>query len=70
MSTNDKYTLTIVRSGNLLSLWGWEVYRNGKPLPARLCDDGFEFKRTARLAGTAALLRFLSDLVHEESNPD
>jgi hypothetical protein len=70
MSTNDEYTLTIVQSRTPLSPWGWEVYRNGKPLPARLRVSGFKSKHAARLAGTAALQRFLSDLRHEESKPD
>jgi hypothetical protein len=66
----DEYTLTIVQSRNPLSPWGWEVYRNEEPLPARLRASGFKSKHAARLAGTAALQRLLSDLRHEEVEPD
>jgi hypothetical protein len=67
---NQQYTVEIVRSGNLLSPWGWEIYRNGKPLPARLLDSGFKSERTAKLASNVALREFLSGLAREETKPD
>jgi hypothetical protein len=70
MSRNDRYTVATVRSGSSFSSWGCEVYRNGKPLPARLWDSGFKSEHTAKLAGNAALREFLSDLAREENKPD
>jgi hypothetical protein len=67
---NEQYALAIARSGNSFSPWGWEIYRNGKPLPARLRNGGFKSEHTAKLAGNAALREFLSGLAREESMPD
>jgi len=70
MSKNDHYTLVIARSGKSPSPWGWEIYRNERPLPARLLSNGFKSEYTATLSGNAALREFLSTLAHEESRPD
>jgi hypothetical protein len=50
--------------------WGWEIYRDGKPLPARLHESGFRTEHTATLAGKVALRDFLEGLALEESKAD
>ena len=47
--------------------WNWEIYRDGKPLPARLWEDRFKSEYTATLAGRVALPDFLAGLAEEES---
>jgi hypothetical protein len=37
------------------SIWDWEVYRDGKPLPARLQGSGLRSEVAAKGAGNAAL---------------
>jgi hypothetical protein len=61
------YTVRVYRTGkSLLSPWGWEVYCDRKPLPARLKDDGFMSEYVARRAGNAALRGFLTALAQEQ----
>jgi hypothetical protein len=68
----DRYTLVVTarRSGIHLRPWGWEIYRNGEPLPARFREDGFKSEYTATLAGKVALQAFLAGLTHEENKAD
>jgi hypothetical protein len=71
MSGNDVYTVVVARSGrSLLSLWAWEIYRNGKPLPARLSKGGYKSEHNANRGGVAALREFKSALEREESKDD
>ena len=59
------YHLVVVRHGP--SLWGWELYRNGEPLPARLRDGFFASKSAAAAAGRAAIRAFLEALDQERN---
>jgi hypothetical protein len=69
MARNQQYTVVVVRSGSSLRPWEWEIYRDGKPLPARLSETGFRSEHTAKLAGNVALRDFLSGLAQEETKP-
>jgi hypothetical protein len=53
----DRYTLVVSARADRAHArpWGWEIYRNGEPLPARLRADGFKSEYPATLAGRAAL---------------
>jgi hypothetical protein len=65
------YTLVVYRTGrSLLSAWGWEVYREGKPLPARLRRDGFRSELNATRSGNAALREFLLARAREQGAPE
>jgi hypothetical protein len=68
----DRYTLVVTprRSGINPRPWGWEIYRDGQPLPARLRESGFRTEHTATLAGKVVLRDFLAGLAHEESKAD
>jgi hypothetical protein len=68
----DRYTLVVTprRSGISPRPWGWEIYRNGQPIPARLRESGFRTEHTATLAGKVVLRDFLAGLAHEESKAD
>jgi hypothetical protein len=71
MSEGDRYTL-VVRArlaGNHPKPWGWEIRRDGQPLPARVREVGFRTEHTATLAGKVALRDFLEALAREESAP-
>ena len=48
--------------------WGWEIYRDGQPLPARLRSGGGRYVRNAAYAaGGEALRKFLADLDREQN---
>jgi hypothetical protein len=47
--------------------WASEVYRDGKPLPVRLRENGFKTEHTATLAAKVALRDFLSGLAEEQA---
>jgi hypothetical protein len=65
------YTVLVYRTvKSLLSPWSWEVYRDGKPLPARLMEDGFRSEYAATRSGKAALREFLSALAREQDTPE
>jgi hypothetical protein len=49
--------------------WGWELCRDGEPLPARIQESGFKTEHTATLAGKVALRDFLSGLAQEQTKP-
>ena len=42
--------------------WGWEVYRDGRPLPVRLRGDNYTSVENAKRAGAKALREFLAGL--------
>jgi hypothetical protein len=46
--------------------WGWEICRDGDPLPARLREEGLKTEHTATMAGRVALRDFLQGLAEEE----
>jgi Recombinase len=58
------YHLVVVRHGP--SLWGWEVYRKGEPLPIRLRNGNYQSNSTARAAGRVALIEFLRALEQDQ----
>jgi hypothetical protein len=62
----DTYTVNVVRSDS----WEWEIHRGGKPLPARLREDGYKTERAAKSAGKAALQDFLLGLAQERAKRD
>jgi hypothetical protein len=66
-----RYTLLVRARGspNHPKPWGWEICRDGEPLPARLRDKGFTSEYTATAAGKAALRYFLAALAEEERKP-
>jgi hypothetical protein len=71
MSKADRYNVVVARmGGSRFRPWGWEIWRNGPPLPVRVRERGFETEHTARLAGRVALREFLSGLADEERKPD
>jgi hypothetical protein len=40
MSERDRYTIVVAEAaGNLFKTWGWEIYRDGEPLPVRKADS-------------------------------
>jgi hypothetical protein len=47
--------------------WGWEIHRDGEPLPVRLRENGFKTEHTARLAAKVALRDFLLGLAEEQA---
>jgi hypothetical protein len=65
----DRYTLVVRarRSGIHPQPWGWEICRDGNPLPARLREAEFRTEHTATLVGKIALRDFLSGLANEQS---
>jgi hypothetical protein len=72
MPEANRYTLVVRRSRaspHHPGPWSWEIYRDGKPLPARLREDRFKTEYTATLAGRVALRDFLAGLAGEESKP-
>jgi hypothetical protein len=68
----NRYTLVVTTrpSASHPMPWGWEIYRDGQPLPARLREFGFKTEHTATAAGRVALRDFLAGLAREESRPD
>ena len=72
MSETDRYTLIVrlVLKDNHPKPWGWEICRDGQPLPARLKENGFKSEHTATLAGNVVLRDFLEGLAIEIAKPD
>jgi hypothetical protein len=66
----EGYQIMVTRGDAFASQWGWEICRDGRPLPARLRKAGFKSERTASAAARAALRDFLAGLAHEETKPD
>jgi hypothetical protein len=62
MSEAERYTLVVrARSSRHHPRpWGWEIFRDGKPLPARLRKDGYRTEYTTTAAGKVALASFLA----------
>jgi hypothetical protein len=50
--------------------WGWEICRDGEPLPVRIRESGFKTEHTARLSANLALRDFLSGLAEEQAKLD
>jgi hypothetical protein len=48
--------------------WGWEVYRDSKPLPVPLRDGNYKSQRTAAAAGRVSIREFLEALEREENS--
>jgi|HubBroStandDraft_4_1064222.scaffolds.fasta_scaffold174486_2 hypothetical protein len=48
------------------SLWGWEIYRDGVPLPVPLRGGYYKSKRATEAAGALALRGFLDALDREQ----
>jgi hypothetical protein len=71
MSKAARYTLVVRARGERHHPrpWGWEICRDGEPLPARLREEGFKTEYTATAAGRAALRDFLAGLAEEETKP-
>jgi hypothetical protein len=69
-SRKASYQFIVTRSDAFASKWGWEICRDGRPLPARLRNAGFWSARTASAAAEAALRDFLTALAREETKPD
>jgi hypothetical protein len=46
--------------------WGWEIYRDGQPLPVRLRRGPYSSKQGAERAGAKALREFLAGLAREQ----
>jgi hypothetical protein len=69
MSEADRYTLVVTaRRGAIHPRpWGWEICRDGEPLPVRIRESGFKTEHTATLAGKVALRDFLEGLAQEEN---
>ena len=49
------------------SLWGWEIYRYGVPLPVPLRGRYYKSKRATEAAGNVALREFLEALAREQN---
>jgi hypothetical protein len=50
------------------SSWGWEIYRDGVPLPVPLRGRYYKSKRATEAAGDIALREFLQALDREQNN--
>jgi hypothetical protein len=72
MSEARRYTLVVraQRSGSRPKPWGWEIWRDGGPLPVRVREVAFRTEHTARLAGKVAFRDFLSGLAEEQAEPE
>jgi hypothetical protein len=56
----DKYHVVVTQRH--FASWGWEIYRNGEPLPIPLRDGNYKSQRTAAAAGRVSIREFLEDL--------
>jgi hypothetical protein len=71
MSEDNQYIIVVAETaGNLFKRWGWEICRDGEPLPVRIRESGFKTEHTARLAANVALRDFLSGLAEEQAKLD
>jgi hypothetical protein len=75
MSETDRYTVVVRAIAAEVDIppfkpWGWEIYRDGEPLPVRIRESGFKTEHTATLAGKVALRDLLSALAEEEAKRD
>jgi hypothetical protein len=72
MTETSRYTLVVKArlSDSHPRPWGWEICRDGEPLPVRVREAGFRTEHTATLAGMVALRDFLSGLAEEDAKPD
>ena len=59
MSEGEQYIIVVEAGSDLFKPWGWEIYRDGEPLPVRIRESGFKTEHTARLAANVALRDFL-----------
>jgi hypothetical protein len=71
MAEAERYTLVVRSRSDRYHPrpWGWEICRDGEPLPGRLREDGFKTEYTATAAGRVALRDFLEGLAEEEGKP-
>jgi len=60
--STDTHHVAVTQSGHAPARWGWEIYRNGLPLPVPLWDGPFESVRAAEEAGAVALRELLETL--------
>jgi hypothetical protein len=68
MSEGNRYTIVLAETGgDRFKPWGWEIHRDGEPLPVRIRESGFKTEHTATLAGKVALRDFLSGLAQEQT---
>jgi hypothetical protein len=56
----DKYHVVVTQQH--FASWGWEIYRNGEPLPIPLRDGNYKSQRTAAAAGRVSIREFLEAL--------
>jgi hypothetical protein len=71
MSEGYRYTTVVAKTGaDPFKPWGWEIHRDGEPLPVRIRESRFKTEHTARLAANVALRDFLSGLAQEQAKPD
>jgi hypothetical protein len=61
-----QYQAVVALTASFPRQWGWEICRDGKPLPVRLREAGFKSERTATAAARVALREFLIGLRREE----
>jgi hypothetical protein len=62
----DRYQIVVAQRSYVPSIWDWEIYRDGEPLPARLQGSGLRSEVAAKAAGKAALSAFLDALEQEQ----
>jgi hypothetical protein len=63
--TAPRYHLVVEQSDPYS--WGWEICRNGEPLPIRLRGNSHSSERGAERAGAKALRDFLAGLNREQN---
>jgi hypothetical protein len=63
----DKYHVRTQQPDPNWWRWEWEIYRNGKPLPARLRGGNYATKEAAQRGGERALREFLAALRREQA---
>ena len=61
----DKFYIVTRQSDPKLRRWEWEIYRNGKPMGARLRGGDYSSKNSAEKAGVRRLHEFLAALDRE-----
>jgi hypothetical protein len=61
-----QYQAVVALTASFPRQWGWEICRDGKPLPVRLREAGFTSERTATAAARVALREFLIGLRREQ----